>query len=247
MSDQTTPGEHPDAPDRSGDVEETGSGDVTTDEAAAERPGPTNRSKDEGESKSAADILTVFLLSLIAVLTAWCGFESSKWGGEMSIAFSQASSARIQSTAAEAQANAARQYDLTIYTQWVLAVEAQDTDLQGFIEERFSPQFAVAFDAWEAGGREALGPFTVPEYVPPGTLESVALADRADAKFDEALEYNQRGDNYTLLTVLFALVLFLTAMSQRVNAAWMQRAMLGLAVIVAVGCVVTMLTYPVKI
>ncbi|WP_231955769.1 hypothetical protein [Occultella aeris] len=247
MSDQTTPGERSHAPDRSGDLEETGSEDVTTDGAEAERAGPSGSSKHEAEGKSPADILTVFLLSLIAVLTAWCGFESSKWGGEMSIAFSQASSARIQSTAAEAQANAARQYDLTVYTQWVLAVEAQDTELRDFIEERFSPEFAVAFEAWEAGGREALGPFTVPEYVPPGTLESVALADRADAKFEEALDYNQRGDNYTLLTVLFALVLFLTAMSQRVNAAWMQRAMLGLAVIVAVGCIVTMLTYPVKI
>jgi hypothetical protein len=247
VSDQTTPGEHTDASDRSVDVDVTGADHVTTDPGAAEPTGPDNGSEQEREGKSAADILTVFLLSLIAVLTAWCGFESSKWGGEMSIAFSQASSARIQSTAAEAQANAARQYDLTVYTQWVLAVEAQDTDLQVFIEERFSPEFAVAFDAWENGGREALGPFAVPEYVPPGTLESVALAERADAKFDEALEYNQRGDNYTLLTVLFALVLFLTAMSQRVNAAWMQRSMLGLAVIVAIGCVITMLTYPVKI
>ncbi|WP_232847664.1 hypothetical protein [Occultella kanbiaonis] len=247
MSDQTTPGEHTRAPDRPGDLDETDSVDGTPDESGAGRVDPSSSSKDEAEGKSAADILTVFLLSLIAVLTAWCGFESSKWGGEMSIAFSQASSARIQSTAAEAQANAARQYDLTVYTQWVLAVEAQDTDLQEFIEERFSPEFAVAFDAWDAGGREALGPFTVPEYVPPGTLESVALADRADAKFEEALDYNQRGDDYTLLTVLFALVLFLTAMSQRVNAAWMQRAMLGLAVIVALGCVITMLTYPVKI
>ncbi|WP_235939951.1 hypothetical protein [Occultella kanbiaonis] len=247
MSDQTTPGEHTRAPDRPGDLEETGSGHGRPDEGGAGQVDPSSSSRDEAEGKSAVDILTVFLLSLIAVLTAWCGFESSKWGGEMSIAFSQASSARIQSTAAEAQANAARQYDLTVYTQWVLAVEAQDTDLQEFIEERFSPEFAVAFDAWDAGGREALGPFTVPEYVPPGTLESVALADRADAKFEEALDYNQRGDNYTLLTVLFALVLFLTAMSQRVNAAWMQRAMLGLAVVVALGCVITMLTYPVKI
>ncbi|TDE88989.1 hypothetical protein EXU48_21805 [Occultella glacieicola] len=192
-------------------------------------------------------MLTVFLLSIVAVLTAWCGFEASKWGGEMSIAFSQASSSRIQSTAAQAQANSARQYDLTLYTEWVLANEAQDTELVAFIEERFSPEFAVAFEAWDEGGRQALGPFVVDEYVPPGTMEAVALAAQADAKFDQALDFNQRGDNYTLLTVLYALVLFLTAMSQRVNAAWMQRAMLGLAIVVALGCVIAMLSYPVKI
>ena len=46
--------------------------------------------------RRASEIAGVFLLSVVAVLTAWCGFQASKWGGEMSIAFSQASSARIQ-------------------------------------------------------------------------------------------------------------------------------------------------------
>ena len=50
------------------------------------------------------DIMAVFVLSITAVLTAWCGFEASKWGGEMSIAFSQASSARVQATSAEGEA-----------------------------------------------------------------------------------------------------------------------------------------------
>ncbi|WP_235857191.1 hypothetical protein [Occultella glacieicola] len=217
------------------------------DRPDAEQVDGERAAAEDGERKSPADILTVFLLSIVAVLTAWCGFEASKWGGEMSIAFSQASSSRIQSTAAQAQANSARQYDLTLYTEWVLANEAQDTELVAFIEERFSPEFAVAFEAWDEGGRQALGPFVVDEYVPPGTMEAVALAAQADAKFDQALDFNQRGDNYTLLTVLYALVLFLTAMSQRVNAAWMQRAMLGLAIVVALGCVIAMLSYPVKI
>ena len=29
----------------------------------------------------AREIIVVVLLSLTAILTAWCGFESSKWGG----------------------------------------------------------------------------------------------------------------------------------------------------------------------
>ena len=176
---------------------------MTTQDAAAAR------------ERRVLDIVTVFVLSITAVLTAWCGFEASKWGGEMSIAFSEASGARIQASAADGTARDARLYDLTIYTQWVLAENAGDTELQTFIEERFTPEFRVAFDAWEAGGREERGPFVMDEYVPPGTIESAELTARADAKFDEALANNQRGDNYSLLTVLFALVLFLTAMSQR--------------------------------
>ena len=193
------------------------------------------------------DVVTVFVLSITAVLTAWCGFEASKWGGEMSIAFSQASSARIQSTAAEGKARDARLYDLTIYTEWVLAVADGKVDLQQFIEERFTPEFQTAFDAWEEGGREELGPLAMEEYVPPGTKEAAQFAAVADAKFNEALVNNQRADNYSLLTVLFALVLFLTAMSQRELAPWMRRALLGLGIVVAIAGVVVMFTFPIKL
>lgn len=199
------------------------------------------------EKKKAFDVITVLVLSITAVLTAWCGFEASKWGGEMSIAFSQASSARIQATAAEGEARDARQYDLTIYTQWVLAELDDNTELVEFIEARFTPEFRTAFDAWEAGGRTDRGPFAMAEYLPPGTTEAQEFSARADTQFAAALTHNQRGDNYALLTVLFALVLFLTAMAQRDLAHWVRRAFLVLAVVVGTVGVVIMLTFPIKI
>lgn len=193
------------------------------------------------------DVVCVLVLSITAVLTAWCGFQASKWGGEMSIAFSQASGARIQAAAENGRANSARQYDLTIYTEWVRAEHEGDAELRTFIEDRFTPEFAAAFDAWNAAGRQAQGPFKVVEYVPPGTTEAAALDRRADDRFAAALVNNQRGDDYALLTVLFALVLFLTAISQRDIALRLRRALLALAVVVALCGAVVMLTFPVKI
>lgn len=193
------------------------------------------------------EIGTVLVLSITAVLTAWCGFESSKWGGEMSIAFSQASSARVQAASAQATAQAARQYDLTIYTQWVLAEEDGRQELVTFIEERFSPEFAVAFEAWNAGDRSSLGPFVMDEYVPPGTVEAAELNARADAKFDEALANNQQGDDYSMLTVLFALVLFFAALSQNQRAEWRRRVFLALSGVIAVIGIVSLATFPIKI
>lgn len=195
----------------------------------------------------ALEIGTVLLLALTAVVTAWCGFESSKWGGEMSIAFSQASSARVQAASAEATAQAARQYDLTIYTQWVLAEADDRADLVAFIEQRFTPEFAVAFDAWDAEGRVSDGPFAMAEYVPPGEADAEALNARADEKFDEALRNNQRGDGYSLLTVLFALVLFFAALSQNQRARWRRTAFLTLSGVLAVVGFIVLATYPIKI
>lgn len=193
------------------------------------------------------EISTVLLLSLTAVLTAWCGFEASKWGGEMSIAFSQASSARVQAASAQATAQAARQYDLTIYTQWVLAEDDGRDELRAFIEDRFTEEFAVAFEAWNAEGRVAAGPFAMEEYVAPGEKEAEKLNARADAKFDEALRNNQRGDDYSLLTVLFALVLFFAALSQNQRAPWRRTVFLTLSGVLVVAGVIVLATYPIKI
>ena len=193
------------------------------------------------------DIMAVFVLSITAVLTAWCGFEASKWGGEMSIAFGQASSARVQATSAEGEARDARQFDLSVYAEWVRATYNGEEDLAAYIEDRFSPEFAVAFEAWNAGGRVEAGPFAVPEYVPPGTIEAQELTERADAKFQEALTNNQRGDNYSLLTVLFALVLFLTAMSQRDLAPWARKFLLIGATVLGAAGVVILTTFPIRI
>ncbi|MBD3943156.1 hypothetical protein IF188_15795 [Microbacterium sp. NEAU-LLC] len=195
----------------------------------------------------AQEIVAVFVLSITAVLTAWAGFEASKWGGEMSIAFSQASSARIQAASAEGQARASQQFDLTVYAQWVLADADGDTELAQYIEDRFSPALSTAFEGWQADGMSENGPFARDDYVPPGQEEAEKLNARADEKFAQALENNQRGDNYSLLTVMFALVLFLTAMSQRDGKTWVGRTLLGLAIVVGVVAVGILLTFPVKI
>jgi hypothetical protein len=193
------------------------------------------------------DIVGVFLLSITAVLTAWCGFESSKWGGEMSIAFSEASGARIQAASAEGEARSARSFDLTIYSAYVEARGSGEEELAEYIRARFTPEFEVAYVEWVADGEIERAPFAREEYVPEGTREAEELNARADAKFAEALESNQRGDNYSLLTVLFALVLFLTAMSQRDIVPWVARTLLGLAVVVAIIGASVLATFPVKI
>jgi hypothetical protein len=197
--------------------------------------------------KRIQEIIAVFVLSIMAVATAWCGFESSKWGGAMSIAFSQASSARVKSSEYASQARDARQFDLSVYTQWVIATAHDDADLAEYIQERFTPQFQTAFDDWKADGMKENSPLKAKAYVPPGTRQAIRWSHTADAKFDQALAYNARGDQYSLLTVLFALVLFLTAMSQRDITRWGSRALLGLGIVAGVTGVVLALTYPILI
>jgi hypothetical protein len=195
---------------------------------------------------AAQELIAVILLSLVAVLTAWCGYQAAKWGGDSSVAFSEASVARIEASDDDSRARDARSVDLAIYTQWVLAGANGDSALADYIEQRFSPEFAVAFDAWQADGMQEKGPFARDEYVPPGTEEAAEATARADALQADALDFNAKGDNYSLMTVLFALVLFLAAIAQR-GSPLASRIVLGLAGVIALGGLIVLFTFPIRL
>ena len=105
----------------------------------------------------------------------------------------------------------------------------------------------MAYRAWIAQGEPTDGPFKMKEYVPPGTTESAAADQRADSRFADALVFNQRGDNYTILTVLFALVLFFAAASTRLGNTRAQWIMLGVAIIFLITATVILATFPIDI
>lgn len=187
---------------------------------------------DDSRGAGTRELIAVVLLSVTAILTAWSGFQSSKWGGAMSISFSQASASRIQAARFDGVANRKMSIQVGLFTQWLSAQE-QGHELADYLVEHFPEPLDSAFVAWQATdplvtATAPATPFDMPEYVLPESNEARAADARADALFQEALAHNQRGDNYTLLTVLFATVLFFTALSGRMRTGRAQWVLLGL-------------------
>lgn len=202
---------------------------------------------EERENKVRETII-VIVLSLTAVLTAWSGFENSKWSGNMSTNFSKASSQRIEASRHATHADARRAIDLQVFGIYIQAVAQHDRQLAQFARARFTPEFDVAFKQWKAmnpltNASAPESPFSLDSYVPPGTRESAAASARADGFFQEALADNQRGDRYTMLTVLFALVLFFAAIATRIRArilSWVLVLATSALMIVGIGLIVSM-------
>jgi hypothetical protein len=217
---------------------------ITTGEAPETSRGDAPKERPVHHVRETAVLI---VLSITAVLTAWCGFESAKWSGEMSIAFSEASSSRIEAARQSGIANAAFQADLTVWGVYLQARAQGDTALAAFVEKRFTDHFRVAYQAWIAQGEATSGPFKMKEYVPPGTTEAAAADQRADSRFADALVFNQSGDNYALLTVLYALVLFFAAASTRLGRSNAQWVLIGVAITFLTAATVILATFPIKV
>jgi hypothetical protein len=206
-----------------------------------------------GEEKTdRVETVAAVLLALATVATAWSGYQASRWNGEQAKAFSRATATRIESTRASDLADAQTQVDVATFIQWVDAYAQEETDLVDFYYERFRPEFTPAMDAWIAtrplqNPDAPLTPFAMPEYQLAAREEAQQLEAEADALSAQARANVQRATNYVLAVVLFATVLFFAGMAARFRTRRVRVALLAFGVVVLVGTVVWLATFPVSI
>ena len=119
---------------------------------------------------------------------------------------------------AELQGLATKNFDASTFNAWFTAyVSGNQSDIQ-VAENRFRPQFDVAFKAWLAtdpfsNPDAPKGPTYMPEYVQPEQAQTTALDHEADDLYAEGQSAAENSDSYIRTTVLLASVLFLVGIS----------------------------------
>ena len=204
------------------------------------------------EKSDRVETVAAVLLALATVATAWSGYQASRWNGEQAKSFSRANAARIESTRAAELANAQTQIDVATFTQWVDAYAQEQTELADFYFRRFRPEFKPAMDAWIAtrplrNADAPLTPFAMPEYQVAAREEAQRLETEADALSAQARANVQRATNYVLAVVLFATALFFAGMAARFRTHRLRVALLAFGVVILVGTVIWLATFPVSI
>src|SRR5438876_6713846 len=109
-------------------------------------------------------VVTAIMLGVVAVATAWSGYQATRWAGEQSTLYAQASALRVEATRVSTLAGQYKLYDSIIVNNWINAYTQGNTKLAKIFERRFRPELQVAFAAWMA-----TNPFTNPN-APPGPL-----------------------------------------------------------------------------
>jgi len=167
-----------------------------------------------------AEIAEAILLAVVAVATAWSGYEAAKWGALSDQNYTLASRTTVMSQQKATLAGQDRLYDIITFNGWALGRTAGNEKLTAFYERRFRPEYAIAFEAWKAldplhNSTAPPGPIFMPEYKNANANESVSLAEQANDYFAKGVATRETGDEYVKVTVFLATVLLLTAISQR--------------------------------
>ena len=185
------------------------------------------------------EVVTAIMLGVVAVATAWSGYQATRWAGEQSTLYAQASALRVESTRDSTQAGQYKLYDVILINNWINAYTQGNTKLANIYERRFRPEFRPAFEAWLATNpfnnpNAPPGPLFMPQYKVSLDEQANQLEARAAKTFDEGQAAKEQGDAYVLNTVFLAVVLFLTAIAE--NFKW--NAVRAVILVVALGMLV---------
>jgi hypothetical protein len=205
-----------------------------------------------GAPRDWVEIVATFLLSVAAIATAWSSYQATRWNGEQAKASGRTNAIRIEAARAQGLAEADTEVDVATFIQWVNAHARQEPDLATFYRKRFRDEFKPAFNAWLAtrpfenpGAPES--PFRMPEYRLAATVEAERLDAAAELSSARVHRNIQRGSNYVLCVVLFAVSLFFAGISTRVKAPGSRKVLLGIGCLLFLGTVTWIATFPVSV
>ena len=195
------------------------------------------------------EILEATLLAVVAVATAWSGYQSARWDGRSAESYAQAAALRMESDEESNLGGQRRLQDVSTFNAWIHARAQGDDKMTAFLERRFSAEYTTAFKAWlltdpfENPDAPA-GPAYMPEYVNSLKSKGAEFKTRAAEELEEGKHSREKAEDYVRITVLLATVLFLIAISQRFHVRIAKLGLLGLAV-VATGVILWLLiTFP---
>jgi hypothetical protein len=168
----------------------------------------------------AIEIIEAAILALVAVATAWSGYQAARWASNRAQEYAEATRVRVTAEGLATLAGQERIYDSDTFNSWLAAKLDGKAQAAEFFERRFRNEYRPAFTAWMAtdpfnNPQAAPGPIFMPEYHNAKHEQFLSLNKKAADLADQGAKSGETGDQYVRITVFLAAVLLITAIGQR--------------------------------
>ena len=195
------------------------------------------------------EIIEALILALVAVATAWSGYQAAEWAGKRAQQYSEASRVRVTAEGLTTLAGQERIYDSDTFNSWIAAKLDGKAEAAEFFERRFRDEYRPAFAAWMKtdpfnNAQAPPGPIFMPEYHNAKHEQFLGLSKQAAEIADQGTKSGETGDQYVRITVLLATVLLITAIGQRFRVKVVRVAFMILACLLLCLPLLPLLTLP---
>ena len=177
----------------------------------------------EHQAGQGFEIVVASLLGIAALATAFAAYKASLDDGNSLQQYNQGVALTDKASQAYNEGTQELVQDQALFLEYVKAVQTDDEELAAYVQTSLmSDNLRAAVEWWaDQPGDEYQTPFVDenPKYM----IESYGVADdldkQAETAFNLGQRYDNRGDRYTLVTVILAAALFLLGIAA-VARAW---------------------------
>ena len=196
------------------------------------------------------ELACAIVLALATTASAWCAYQSKLWGGAQAARANAAIRAGREGAVNSLAAMQARAFDASMFITYMQARLETNQTMEDFLARRFRPEMKPAVEAWLRldplnNPSAPPSPFLMPEYVQKETVELARQQAIADEALQGSRQARQNSDNYVLLTVLFASVLFFGGIARAFDSRVLRIVLAVLAVVLFLATLAGLLTMPV--
>jgi len=194
------------------------------------------------------ELVAAFILAAATILAAWSAYQSTRWSGNQANSSAEAGALRAEANRSSSIFAAQVGIDVQLWTLWLEQASIDNQSGMDFVAERFREEFKPAFETWLAlvpPGEPPPGtPFDLEEYVPEEEANAERLLEEADAASVSARESNQLGDNFVLMAVIMASVLFFAGVGTKFKGRGVRLMMITIALVLFTGGLIVILSLP---
>ncbi|HOW64428.1 MAG TPA: hypothetical protein P5186_15405 [Candidatus Paceibacterota bacterium] len=220
-------------------------------------PQPTNEllqrilnAVEPAKPKRGFEIACAIILSLATVGSAWCAYQSKLWGGAQAARSNAAIRAGREGAVSSLAAVQARAFDASMFISYMQARFESNKALEEFLFQRFRPEMKPAVEAWlklDPLNNPAAppSPFRMAEYAQKETAEVARQEDLAANALKASREARGFSDDYVLLTVVFASVLFFGGIARAFDSRPLRNTLAILAILLFLGTLTVLTTMPI--
>ena len=196
------------------------------------------------------EIACAIVLALATTASAWCAYQSKLWGGAQMARGNAAVRASREVAVNSLAAFQWRAFDASMFISYMQARLETNQAMESFLAPRFRPEMKPALEAWLKldplnNPAAPSSPFRMAEYAQKETAEVARQEDLATKAMAASREARRCSDDYVLLTVIFASVLFFGGIARAFDSRPLRASLAALAVLLFLGTLVALATMPI--
>ena len=200
--------------------------------------------------KHGFEIACAIVLALATTASAWCAYESKRWGGAQMVRTNVALRAGRAGAVHSLAAMQERAFDASMFITFMQARIEGNKALESFLGQRFRPETKPAVEAWLKleplnNLKAPPSPFHMAEYSQKEVAEVARQEELVANAMAAAREARLISDDYVLLTVVFASVLFFGGIARAFDSRSLRLVLAALAVLLFLGTLVALTTMPI--